>query len=455
MKNLTYIFMFLMLFTSCKTLKITGEYLDNPPSVVPKVALSTDLNRNNWQHLDPINDSVPGMSVDKAYTELIKDSEGQTVVVAVLDTGIDIKHEDLKGNIWTNKKEIPANNIDDDKNGFVDDVYGWNFLGEAYYEQLELTRLLGKGEDFPEKEDAQKDYDKRLAEARGEETLKYYLNYDFKGRTTGDDPDNFKQTYYGDNKVEHSREDESHGTHVAGIIAAVRNNNLGMKGVANNVEIMTLRVVPYGDEYDKDVALGIIYAADNGADIINTSFGKGFSPHSDKVRDAIAYAASKNVLIVNAAGNDNNDLDVIPAYPNDSYKNGPEVADNFITVGALSPFIGKDLKASFSNYGKTNVDVFAPGVLIQSAVPENKYARYSGTSMASPCVAGVAAVLKSYFPKLKAHQLKKIIIDSGIKVNSKVMLDYDEEIEFDDLSKSGKMVNLYNALIYAANKKYK
>ena len=255
--------------------------------------------------------------------------------------------------------------------------------------------------------------------------------------------------------MEHSREDESHGTHVAGIIAAARNNNLGMKGVANNVEIMTLRVVPYGDEYDKDVALGIIYAADNGADIINTSFGKGFSPHSDKVRDAIAYAASKNVLIVNAAGNDNNDLDVIPAYPNDSYKNGAEVADNFITVGALSPFIGKDLKASFSNYGKINVDVFAPGVLIQSTVPENKYARYSGTSMASPCVAGVAAVLKSYFPKLKAHQLKKIIIDSGIKVNSEVTLDYDEEIEFDELSKSGKMVNLYNALIYAANKKYK
>ena len=152
--------------------------------------------------------------------------------------------------------------------------------------------------------------------------------------------------------------------------------------------------------------MGIIYAADNGADIINTSFGKGFSPHSDKVREAIAYAASKDVLIVNAAGNDNNDLDAIPAYPNDSYKNGPEVSDNFITVGALSPFMGKGLKASFSNYGKINVDVFAPGVLIQSLVPEDEYARYSGTSMASPCVAGVAAVLKSYFPKLKAHQLK-------------------------------------------------
>ena len=174
-----------------------------------------------------------------------------------------------------------------------------------------------------------------------------------------------------------------------------------------------------------------------------------------KRQEAIAYAASKDVLIVNAAGNDNNDLDAIPAYPNDSYKNGPEVSDNFITVGALSPFMGKGLKASFSNYGKINVDVFAPGVLIQSLVPEDEYARYSGTSMASPCVAGVAAVLKSYFPKLKAHQLKKIIIESGIEVNSKVRLSMMEEIEFQEISKSGKMANLYNALIYAAKKEYK
>ena len=443
------------MFASCQTLKVTSEYLSSPPNAIPKTALSTEADRNNWQHLDPITDSVPGMSVDKAYNEIIKDFKGKPVVVAVLDSGIDIGHEDLKDNLWKNKNEIAGNNIDDDKNGFVDDVYGWNFLGEAYYEQLELTRLLAKGVDFPEKEAAQKDYDKRLSEARGEETLKYYLNYDFKGRTTGDDPDNFDEIYYGDNNVMHSRPDESHGTHVAGIIAAERNNSIGVKGVANNVQIMSLRVVPYGDEYDKDVALGIIYAADNGADIINTSFGKGFSPHSDKVREAIAYAASKDVLIVNAAGNDNNDLDAIPAYPNDSYKNGPEVSDNFITVGALSPFMGKGLKASFSNYGKINVDVFAPGVLIQSLVPEDEYARYSGTSMASPCVAGVAAVLKSYFPKLKAHQLKKIIIESGIEVNSKVRLSMMEEIGFQETSKSGKMANLYNALIYAAKKEYK
>ena len=395
------------------------------------------------------------MSVEKAYNELIKNQKGEVVIVAVLDSGIDIDHDDLKENIWKNNNEIPGNKIDDDNNGFIDDIYGWNYLGEAYFEQLELTRLLGKGTDFPEKEEAQKDYDKRFANARSENIKKYYLNFDFRGRTTGDDPDNFDEVDYGDNNVKHIRPDESHGTHVAGIIAASRNNGFGIDGVANNVKIMSLRVVPYGDEYDKDVALGIKYAADNGAHIINTSFGKGFSPHSDKVREAIAYAASKDVLIVNAAGNDNDDLDVVPVYPNDSYKNGPEVSDNFISVGALNPYFGKYLKAGFSNYGKINVDVFAPGVNIRSLIPENKYDSFSGTSMASPGVAGVAAVLKSYFPKLKANELKKILIESGIEVNSEIRINSDIEKEFGEISKSGKIVNLYNALIYASKKQYK
>ena len=395
------------------------------------------------------------MSVEKAYNELIKNQKGEVVIVAVLDSGIDIDHDDLKENIWKNNNEIPGNKIDDDNNGFIDDIYGWNYLGEAYFEQLELTRLLGKGTDFPEKEEAQKDYDKRFANARSENIKKYYLNFDFRGRTTGDDPDNFDEVDYGDNNVKHIRPDESHGTHVAGIIAASRNNGFGIDGVANNVKIMSLRVVPYGDEYDKDVALGIKYAADNGAHIINTSFGKGFSPHSDKVREAIAYAASKDVLIVNAAGNDNDVLDFVPVYPNDSFKNGPEVSDNFISVGALNPYFGKYLKAGFSNYGKINVDVFAPGVNIRSLVPENKYDSFSGTSMASPGVAGVAAVLKSYFPKLKANELKKILIESGIEVNSEIRINSEIEKEFGEISKSGKIVNLYNALIYASKKQYK
>ena len=452
-KTALFVILFLV-STSCQTLKLDYQYITKHADTPPSASLS-DFNKNKWQHLDPVDDSIPGMSVEKAYNELIKNQKGELVIVAVLDSGIDIDHDDLKENIWKNINEIPGNKIDDDNNGFIDDIYGWNYLGEAYFEQLELTRLLGKGTDFPEKEEAQKDYDKRFANARSENIKKYYLNFDFRGRTTGDDPDNFDEVDYGDNNVKHIRPDESHGTHVAGIIAASRNNGFGIDGVANNVKIMSLRVVPYGDEYDKDVALGIKYAADNGAHIINTSFGKGFSPHSDKVREAIAYAASKDVLIVNAAGNDNDDLDVVPVYPNDSYKNGPEVSDNFISVGALNPYFGKYLKAGFSNYGKINVDVFAPGVNIRSLIPENKYDSFSGTSMASPGVAGVAAVLKSYFPKLKANELKKILIESGIEVNSEIRINSEIEKEFGEISKSGKIVNLYNALIYASKKQYK
>ena len=454
MKKIALFIILFLVSTSCQTLKLENQYITKHADTTPSASLS-DFNKNKWQHLDPVDDSVPGMSVEKAYNELIKNQKAEVVIVAVLDSGIDIDHDDLKENIWKNNNEIPGNKIDDDNNGFIDDIYGWNYLGEAYFEQLELTRLLGKGTDFPEKEEAQKDYDKRFANARSENIKKYYLNFDFRGRTTGDDPDNFDEVDYGDNNVKHIRPDESHGTHDAGIIAASRNNGFGIDGVANNVKIMSLRVVPYGDEYDKDVALGIKYAADNGAHIINTSFGKGFSPHSDKVREAIAYAASKDVLIVNAAGNDNDDLDVVPVYPNDSYKNGPEVSDNFISVGALNPYFGKYLKAGFSNYGKINVDVFAPGVNIRSLIPENKYDSFSGTSMASPGVAGVAAVLKSYFPKLKANELKKILIESGIEVNSEIRINSEIEKEFGEISKSGKIVNLYNALIYASKKQYK
>ena len=454
MKKIALFIILFLVSTSCQTLKLENQYITKHADTTPSASLS-DFNKNKWQHLDPVDDSIPGMSVEKAYNELIKNQKGELVIVAVLDSGIDIDHDDLKENIWKNINEIPGNKIDDDNNGFIDDIYGWNYLGEAYFEQLELTRLLGKGTDFPEKEEAQKDYDKRFANARSENIKKYYLNFDFRGRTTGDDPDNFDEVDYGDNNVKHIRPDESHGTHAAGIIAASRNNGFGIDGVANNVKIMSLRVVPYGDEYDKDVALGIKYATDNGAHIINTSFGKGFSPHSDKVREAIAYAASKDVLIVNAAGNDNDDLDVVPVYPNDSYKNGPEVSDNFISVGALNPYFGKYLKAGFSNYGKINVDVFAPGVNIRSLIPENKYDSFSGTSMASPGVAGVAAVLKSYFPKLKANELKKILIESGIEVNSEIRINSEIEKEFSEISKSGKIVNLYNALIYASKKQYK
>ena len=285
--------------------------------------------------------------------------------------------------------------------------------------------------------------------------LNYNLNPEFDGRSVvGDDVDNFDDRDYGNNKVMGPNADKKgikHGTHVAGIIAAERNNGKGMNGVAKNVEIMAIRAVPDGDEYDKDIALAIRYAVDNGAKVINTSFGKYYSTHPEWVWDAIKYAASKDVLIVNAAGNEGIDLDEKPVYPNDQVANSEEIADNFITIGALNYEYGSNLVANFSNYGKNNVDAFAPGVKIWATTPNNKYEYLQGTSMAAPAVAGVAALIRSYYPKLKAAQVKNILMDSGLNTTTSVILGGEQTNSkpFSDISKSGKMVNLYNALILA------
>ena len=254
---------------------------------------------------------------------------------------------------------------------------------------------------------------------------------------------------YGNNDVEGP--DAGHGTHVAGIVAAIRNNDIGMNGVANNAEIMVLRAVPDGDEYDKDIALAIRYAVDNGAKVINTSFGKYYSPNPEWVWDAIKYAAEKDVLIVNAAGNEGYDLDTIMVYPNDQQKSGEEISNTFITIGALAPDYGSEMVANFSNYGKTSVDVFAPGVKIWSTTPLNTYEYLQGTSMAAPAVAGVAATIRSYYPSLSAAQVKQILMDSGLTSNTPVVLGGDPSNTkgFKNASVSGKMVNLYNALILA------
>ena len=214
---------------------------------------------------------------------------------------------------------------------------------------------------------------------------------------------------------------------------------------------MAIRAVPNGDEYDKDVALAIRYAVDNGASVINTSFGKYYSPHTSWVREAIAYAGSKNVLIVNAAGNDAQDLDVKDVFPNDALGVGPEVSDNFISIGAISPKYGSGIVSDFSNYGKVNVDLFAPGSDIYSAVPQNEYKKNSGTSMASPAVAGVAALIRSYYPNLTAAQVKQILMDSGLPIKTRVVVggDTNNIKAFSELSKSGKIVNAYNALLLA------
>ena len=503
--------------------------VENIDTMPLKVLDLTESQKKSWGHADLVADTIPGMSVDKAYREIIGTKKGTKVIVAVLDSGIDLKHEDLDGVLWTNRKERPGNNKDDDNNGYIDDIHGYNFLGESYNEQLEFARILrlklgdadlqakakakldkehqkalankqqyeqilqtvqnadaavkkhlGKTDYTkkdvsgikPENEEMKKNiavlmqmytYADSIPEILENlkdgikhftEQLNYNLKVDFDGRkVVGDNPYDLSDTDYGNGNPQSRLEDESHGTHVAGIIAAERNNGKGANGVANNVAIMSIRAVPNGDEYDKDIALGIRYAVDNGAKIINASFGKSFSPNAEWVYDAIKYAASKDVLIVHAAGNDGANLDDPdnPNFPNDQVNNGPEFSDNVITVGALDPKYGSDMVASYSNYGAINVDVFAPGTNIYSTIPNNKYEFMPGTSMASPAVAGVAALIRSQYPRLSAPQVKKIILESGLGTKATVVLggNPSKTGTLKEISTTGKIVNAYNALLMA------
>ena len=490
----------------------------NASAFVAKKSALTESQLKRWSHLDLGKDSIPGMSVDRVYAELLKGKKGKKVIVGVVDSGVDIDHEDLKSVVWTNKKEIAGNGIDDDKNGYVDDIHGWNFLGDAGKENLEMTRILKKADDgSAEYKAAKEEYEKLLAENnQGKQQvdflfnanktlveflkkdsytlqdlegiqstdsgiirckqimmrvigqagpnfmeelngykdqvydmLNYNLNKDFDGRkVVGDNPEDIKDRKYGNNIVYGPDKKEAlHGTHVAGIIAQTRNNNLGGDGIAANVEIMAVRCVPNGDEYDKDIALGIRYAVDNGAKVINGSFGKNYSPHKQWVYDAIKYAESKDVLFVHAAGNDAKDIDVEPNFPNDSDDKKIEFASNVITVGALNYQYGEKVIADFSNYGKLNVDVYSPGVQIYATTPNNEYKYEQGTSMAAPNVAGVAALIRSYFPNLSAKEVKTILMSSGTSIPENVVVggNPDDKRPFDSLSKSGKIVNAYNA----------
>ena len=286
-----------------------------------------------------------------------------------------------------------------------------------------------------------------------EKEVKQANQLGWNARTTGDDPDNFSQRFYGNGNVMPMSDDELHGTHVAGIIAATRNNDIGMDGIASTAKIMCLRAVPNeGDEYDKDIALSIRYAADNGAQIINMSFGKDFSPHSDKVREAIVYAASKGVLLVNAAGNDSVDIDSVYSYPSDRLNNEPEVSSNFITIGAIGP-VKNPMVAPFSNYGKENVDLFAPGDHLCTCT-DDKYEALSGTSMAAPAVSGVAAILLSYYPKLSPEAIRKALMASVVKIDYELQVGYDRrKTTMGELSQTGGIVNAYNALLYVSDQK--
>lgn len=510
-------------------------------------AQTTDKRPDNWFNLDPAIDSVNGVSTERTYKELLKDKKSTTVIVGVLDSGVDFNHEDLKDVMWTNPGEIAGNGIDDDKNGYADDIHGWNFLGNkdgrnVECENLESTRLLrklkpkyeGKTEadlktkeekkefklyqdvkenwtqtkdkfegsfnqvkflyegisnlntkikeqqkvekvdvaalekfEATEKTDKQmkmistammkggqgSNLDEIVEELKdGYDHLKPYLdcgvNLEFDPRPIiGDDYNNPNDRDYGNPDC--NGPNSFHGTHVAGIIAAARNNSIGMDGVAADVKIMAVRCVPNGDERDKDVANAIRYAVDNGATILNMSFGKKFSWDKKIVDDAVKYAESKGVLLMHAAGNDHVDIDVETHYPCKKFEDGKE-ASNFMDVGALSWKPDDKVVAKFSNYGKKTVDIFAPGVDIYSTTPKNGYKDASGTSMATPVACGVAAVLKSYYPHLTPKQIKTILIKSSLKTykGKKVIKPgtKDELVKFESLGKNGGIVNLYEAV---------
>lgn len=505
---------------------------------------------DNWFNLDPTTDNINGVSTERTYKELLKDRKPVPVVVAVLDSGVDYYHEDLKDVMWTNPGEIPGNGIDDDKNGYVDDIHGWSFLGgkdgkNVDAENLEMTRLYRKYKpkyegktkaDFKTKQEKEElaiyeavKKDMEATKAKYEpgynqlkfmregmakmeeaikaqqsttvitkETLEKYnpeekeakqikalvfssiksgkvtyeefkenveegweqmstmievgLNPDANPRLiVGDDYNNLYERNYGnaDCKGPHS----FHGTHVAGIIAAKRNNGVGMDGVAADVRIMSVRCVPNGDEHDKDVANAIIYAVDNGAQIINMSFGKKYSWNKKVVDDAVKYAQKKGVLLMHAAGNDHLNIDEITHYPTAKFE-GKGSASNMITIGALSWKPDSLIAAPFTNYGKKSIDLFAPGVDIYSTAPEGKYQDASGTSMATPVAAGVAAVLKSYYPKLTPEQIKTILIKSSLKTykGKKVIKPgtkkgaKDRYVKFEELGKNAGIINLYEAI---------
>jgi cell wall-associated protease len=487
----------------------------------------------NWY-----NGKKPGMETEKAY-KMLKKRKSSTVVVAVIDSGIDIEHEDLKGKIWVNADEIPANGIDDDKNGYVDDVYGWNFLGnskgenlnEANLEKTRLYRKLGEKYDkidpetlssqdrkeyelyqkVKEEVDAEiemyssviaqmdmlpmiikqvpvmvgsqigksdytlKDLEKWKPEGEQGQQLKglaiaimkgelsdevidqqkkqvqsmldYNLNLNYIDREiVGDDPDDFSDRNYGNPDVEGP--DALHGTHVGGIIGAVRGNDLGGDGVAENVQLMSLRAVPNGDEFDKDIALAIRYAVDNGAQVINMSFGKGYSPHQKEVYEAFKYADSKGVLLVHAAGNDGANVDSTNNFPTSMYEFQTEPFKHYLTIGASTRYGKSSLAAGFSNYGQTKVDVFAPGFEIYNSVPQSSYARLQGTSMAAPMVSGVAAMLKSYFPTLSMAEIKDIMLKSSVSYKGKKHEKPGSEdlVDFGTLSVTGGVINVKNAV---------
>lgn len=515
----------------------------------------------NWHWKDLKADSVHGISLQQAYTILATlPNKPVPVIVAVLDGGIDTNHIALKNLFWVNKKEIPNNKIDDDRNGYVDDINGWNFLGgkdgrnidkasdeksriyhkykslyegqlvdtnslnkiqkkqfltwsktaqevefsendadnlsyikmatnaikklgatiikelndtnftaeqlepfqpigrvtlEAKMAYLRTVVILGVDKEAPYKEVIQ-DLDEYIAGKEKAAISKIQAPAPIREEIIKDNYFSLSDKYYGNNDI--TGPNARHGTHVAGLVASMPDSNWLVQAYYPTIKIMGLRLVPDGDEYDKDVALGIRYAVDNGAKVINMSFGKSYSPEQAWVDSAIRYAAQKDVLIIHSAGNEYYDLNQKEVFPTPYSSLFNDTAKNMITIGATSdPNISGSLLTDFSNYGSKIVDVLAPGDKIYSTLPGvNNYGYLRGTSMAAPIVSHIAAMIRSYFPTLTAIQVKEILLQSARNTADDAIAyevpQHEESKTLNEMSKIGGIVNAANALELA--KKY-
>lgn len=504
-----------------------------------------------WHTKDFEKDSIPGISLERLYSEVLKNRTGKEIIVAVLDTKINSNHEDLKSSMWFHKNEIENNGIDDDKNGYIDDRLGWNFLGNAnggqllyssnahiriinaydsifkgklkkdiidedtikYHQYIKALRYLEEEkksiqesfdyakfleEGYPKSKKvvdsifghtnytvneldslykAFEDKDENLANSiyfmydftrfkMDNEAERIYEevklrkeksnNINFKDREIlGDNPNDIADRNYGNNKVNDYLDELTHGTIVSGVLAANRKNGIGVRGIYDRIKIMPVVIQPrFGDEYDKDLALAIRYAVDNGAKVISYSAIKYLSLHTKWVMEALKYADEHNVIFVRAAGNQSKNTDIEMAYPNDDDKNYD--LHNFIVVGAIR----KNFKKPWwSNYGKETVDLFAPGDSIPTTTSAGGYKLDSGTSMSTPMVAGVAAMLFSFYPELSAREVKEIILASASKYQVKTRVRIDKntllKLEYSDLCKSGGVLNAYAAFQLAAQNSIK
>ncbi|WP_075344648.1 S8 family serine peptidase [Tenacibaculum agarivorans] len=534
MKKILLIIIFTI--SSCKSFKKL-DYKDN--ARLDNLNIKKIKSFKNWHLKDFETDTILGISLDRAYDTFLIHKKAKPVIVAIIDTEIDTNHKGLKNKIWLNKDEIPNNNIDDDRNGYTDDINGWNFKGNKNGESskfvnfeyvrvlkklnvkyrnldstsikkdknyplfLRATKAYKKREEYEikEKENAQRLSDiyfntkkkikgllngsnkltievidsfkklKKIDEFNAavlthciknntdslaiekrkflsRERIDKLMNLNYNDRIfPNDNESNILDSLYGNKYVNNNLHLMTHGTKMAGVI-----KNISKK---DEISIMPIVISSYGDEHDKDIALAIRYAVNNGAKVINMSFGKEFSMNQKWVIEAIKYAEKKDVIILSSAGNSGFDLDKKNnyQYPSDNFDSEKEETNNFITIGSSSYSFDKKLKVKSSNYGKSNVDLFAPGRKISTIAPNEKESYTGGTSGACAVVSGVAGLIRSYYPKLTASQVKYILMESGlefdIEVNTPTKEDKDKTTPFNQLSKSGKILNAYNVLLMA------